>query len=328
MRLLYTASLTDGDSAFGDIQFWKGSCSDSNSDNKSSNYNNEKGNKNNDDKNKNKYKYKYKNLKSNNSKPSGYKGYFKLKAVSRIKYSSIPVYLVSGKSNFAIFTNNADTEAYFKSQIVDGKPNQSGIGDDVGLLAKLNSSKYIVFYYSMHHVKSFEIDFALLERLQKTMKNKQLQNNTFIHDPKEALPSHPSAIFEKVLQKKQQQRLGSNPFLVQNAGLKLRLLLSLSTNESITMALNKLISSGLRLRGLSLNQASSTNEKLKIKEIHQMTLKAALFSLRKYNTISNSSNAGSNNNTREGESRRKHPIQLSDLQETVETLLHLFVDLE
>lgn len=93
--------------------------------------------------------------------------------------------------------------------------------------------------------------------------------------------------------------------------------LTLTSQEQINLAINKLILSGLRIRGLSTNLNHSINDKLTIKEIYNMTHKSALFSLRKFNY----------NFTGKGDNKGR-AIGFSDLQDTVEKLLDLYVDTE
>lgn len=93
--------------------------------------------------------------------------------------------------------------------------------------------------------------------------------------------------------------------------------LTLTSQEQINLAINKLILSGLRIRGLSTNLNHSINDKLTIKEIYNMTHKSALFSLRKFNY----------NFTGKGDNKGR-AIGFGDLQDTVEKLLDLYVDTE
>ena len=117
--------------------------------------------------------------------------------------------------------------------------------------------------------------------------------------------------FDRVLKEKQE----GNPFL--RTQPKPNKSLVLSTQEQISTAVNKIIQSGLRIRGLSMNQTESINDKLKIKEIYQMTHKATMFSLRKFNYSFNKRTDS-----------EKVQVSWNDIQETVESLLHLFIDLD
>ncbi|KAI3405743.2 SLD7 [Candida oxycetoniae] len=230
--------------------------------------------------------------------------------VAYIRYDKIPVYLISSRP-FSIFTNNTNTSNYFERKLVQKSLiNQIGLG----LLAKKGATEgeYSVFYYDDSQVKSFTINFNFLETVQEFIANKKYTLNSFITNDRQAPNEAILKSFDKALEK----RLEPNPFIL-NEKKKHSNSSVLSTPEQINTAVTKIISSGLRIRGLSVSSATSVNEKLKIKEIYQMTQRATLFSLRKYNDT-NVKKPGS----------KRHPITLSELQEIVENLLHLFIDLE
>ncbi|GEQ72371.1 hypothetical protein JCM33374_g6058 [Metschnikowia sp. JCM 33374] len=95
----------------------------------------------------------------------------------------------------------------------------------------------------------------------------------------------------------------------------------LITSHQISQAVNRVVLSGLRLRGLSTNASSSANDKIAIREIYQMTKKAALFALRKYGY---DFNRGISN----GDKEASQGVSLDDIQSIVESLLSTFVDVE
>lgn len=96
--------------------------------------------------------------------------------------------------------------------------------------------------------------------------------------------------------------------------------------DQISYTLGRLVLAGLRVRGISTNISHLLNEQLSIKELYQMTLRAATFALRKY---ANSLVALLPTNTNPGIRRRpRDPIPLSVLQDIVERLLQVFVDLD
>ncbi|CAK9435431.1 uncharacterized protein LODBEIA_P01580 [Lodderomyces beijingensis] len=241
----------------------------------------------------------------------------KLTFIAYVFYSRIPIYLISSPL-FTVYTGESATEGYFESKLVGRRESDSG--QRLGLLTKIYSEGeeddddgvYVVFYHDKD-VRSFVLDFSLLEPFEKLTAGTSTTSNAFVVYTETAPSQTPSKIFDKVLQKKKLQE----PAPSTADGEKQSVSRPLSTPDQINRAVNKIILSGLRLRGLTLNQAASVNAKLKIKEIYQMTFKATLFSLRKYST-----NIGKN-----GELERRE-IRITDLQETVEGLLHLFVDVE
>ncbi|KAI5968874.1 SLD7 [Candida margitis] len=226
--------------------------------------------------------------------------------ITYINCNKIPIYLISGKS-FSIFSNDSETELFFKEKIIQAP---SKMDFSCGLLTIAGKGKCIVFYYE-NQMKCLLLDFTKLEQMRNSLKIEDAIANSFIK-PRTNCQSVPAVTaFDRILKKKQE----SNPFLaVQSKADKSSLL---STQEQIGTAVNKIIQSGLRIRGLSVNQTESINDKLKIKEIYQMTYKATMFSLRKFNYSFN----------KRAESE-KIQVSWSDLQETVENLLHLFIDLD
>lgn len=154
-------------------------------------------------------------------------------------------------------------------------------------------------------------DFTKLAQMRESLMASAAINNSFVKPQTDTGSTPMVTACDRILKKKQE----GNPFLA--VPPKVHRTLALSTQEQISTAVNKIIQSGLRIRGLSVNQTESLNDKLKIKEIYQMTHKATMFSLRKYNY--------SFNKRAEPE---KMQVSWSNLQETVENLLHLFIDVD
>lgn len=226
--------------------------------------------------------------------------------ITHIDCNRVPIHLISGRP-FLIFTNDPQTELYFKKQLIRHST-QNKLRR--GLLANAGERKFVVFYYD-NQVRCIVLDFTRLEEVQKSLKSGGTIDNSFIKPQTNSQPTLAVTAFDRILQKKQE----GNPFLATQS--KVQKTLVLSTQEQISTAVNKIIQSGLRIRGLSVNQTESINDKLKIKEIYQMAHKATMFSLRKYNY--------SFNNVTKTE---KIQVSWSDLQEIVENLLHLFIDVD
>ncbi|RLV90388.1 Mitochondrial morphogenesis protein SLD7 [Spathaspora sp. JA1] len=235
-----------------------------------------------------------------------------------IKITSIPLYLSFGKP-LTVFSSHEDTNIYFKQHLLKFSLLENN--NSLGLLVQANPNIYIVFYFERESEKIMVLilNIGNLNKLDYMMVG---DSNSKLEIPKtKRIPPSPmtTKIFDKVLEKK---KLKPNPFLVsssQSSHASSPSLSILSTQEQINTAINKIILSGLRIRGLSANMVDSFNDKLTIKEIHQMTYKATLFALRKYNYTFNKINSGPT---------KKSPIRLNDLQAIVENLLELFVDLE
>ncbi|KAK6458014.1 uncharacterized protein RJT20DRAFT_125911 [Scheffersomyces xylosifermentans] len=211
---------------------------------------------------------------------------------------------------------------------------------------------YLIFYYdsSSKQVKVLLVDFSRLDKFtsifEKDHSTTTTDKSAFILLASSVRHDNRSTVFDKVLQRKKSRM---SPFLAEagpstsssstlsaistsNSSTKLVSSSILTTQEQIHQAINKIILSGLRIRGLSTNLSHSINDKLTIKEIYQMTHKATLFSLRKYSYQFISSSASSAmkglKTTSKGLSIKNyiHPVRLSDLQDTIEKLLELFVD--
>jgi hypothetical protein len=160
----------------------------------------------------------------------------------------------------------------------------------------LNDDTCLVFYFDTQ-IKCTIIDFSNLSLINRYIESGPVSPQKHVVDTK---------IFDRVLLQKKSK---SNPFLEpQKPTNETTRLLS---KDQINQAVLKLILSGLRIRGLSTNLSHMVNDKLTVKEIYQMTYKATLFSLRKYNYSFNKSN---------------HPITVDELQGIVEKLLEIFVD--
>ncbi|ODV78035.1 uncharacterized protein CANTADRAFT_12623 [Suhomyces tanzawaensis NRRL Y-17324] len=215
--------------------------------------------------------------------------------------TAIPLYLILAPPA-TIYSNDASTAEFFKTHLLP-----ISLANGLGLLFKSDSAdQYLVFYYD-DHIRMLVIDFdGLNNALALIDVNSSIASNTFI-DTRRAPVQENTLVFDKVLERKKQP----NPF-IESAKPSTNSLLVLSSQEHINQAVNKVILSGLRIRGLSTSLGHSSNDKLTIKEIYHMTYKAALFGLRKYNYSFNGST--------------KKKITMDDIQDVVERLLEVFVD--
>ncbi|EGW33330.1 uncharacterized protein SPAPADRAFT_71186 [Spathaspora passalidarum NRRL Y-27907] len=227
-----------------------------------------------------------------------------------ITVTRIPLYLLFGKS-LAVFSNDLNTNTYFKQHLL--RFSLLDNNDTLGLLVHAAHDIYLAFYFERQseQIKALILNLGNISKLDSLISETTTSNVIT-----KAKRTSSSIIFDKVLEKK---KLKPNPFLVSTSQSSHVSSSSstLTTQEQINTAINKIILSGLRMRGLSANMVESFNDKLTIKEIHQMTYKAALFALRKYNYNFNKSSA-----------QKKTPIRLNDIQVIVENLLELFVDVE
>lgn len=204
--------------------------------------------------------------------------------VSYVNYHKIPLSVVETKP-INMYSTLSRTKEYIEESLLKyWKPQDNALG----LLLKGNSSNnnvYLIMYISQTlNLKALLLNLNNLRPVVTSSfpsKEKSIDN-----------------VFEKVLQRKK------NPKPTRELSSSV-----LTNSDKINLTVSKIILSGLRLRGLSSNMATNSNEKLKIKEIYQMTMKATLFSLRKFN-------------------HNNQPIKLNDIQDTVERLLQIFVDIE
>lgn len=160
----------------------------------------------------------------------------------------------------------------------------------------VNEDTCLVFYYDTQ-VKCTIVDFSTWGLINRWIGSGSVSPQKPVVDTK---------IFDRVLLQKKSK---SNPFLepAKPSNDTTRLV----SQDQINHAVQKIILSGLRIRGLSPNLSHMVNDKLTVKEIYQMTYKATVFSLRKYNYSFN---------------KTTHPITVDELQDIVEKLLEIFVD--
>lgn len=240
------------------------------------------------------------------------------KPISYIKYASLPFYLVYC-CPIIVYTDDLDTSDYFKTKLVEtpllsnGKSGGVG-GGGIGLLCKVDVNTFLVFYYE-DNVKMLVLKFSKFIETLPQLDIPSIPKDTLLDlKPSKRIRTN-TKIIDKIIEKKK-QRL--NLFIANPNTTKANISsgsLILTNQDQINTAINKIIFSGLRIRGLSSNVASSLNDKLTIKEIHQMTFRATQFALRKHNYSFN-------------KRETKKPLRLNDLQDIIENLLQLFVDIE
>lgn len=201
--------------------------------------------------------------------------------ICKVNRRLVPICLYSSKP-LTVYTNNDGTSDFFMKEVLRGDGSQ-------GFLFHKHD-KYLIFYYFQQQIECQPIDFEVL-RLMMEEQNEgskpNLRTNTFLFD-------------KTVVLNIAVANLNPEP--------------SNTTNHNETQTINKLILSGLRLRGMSFKQKNiSSNEKLMIKEIYHMTQKSTHFALRKFNYSQNRPNDG---------------IKLHDIQDIVEQLLDIFIDIK
>lgn len=202
--------------------------------------------------------------------------------LSHVHYQKIPLFMLHG--SFLVYSEDPHTERFF-AQLV---------GHQVGCLFRAGDAHVLMYYSGKvvgHHVRVPALPPAQ-------------DKNTFVELELPKLDT--STVFDKVLEQRLQRPTPkeSPPSPPKNPSM---------TTDQVTQAVNKLVLSGLRLRGLSTkNPSLPSNERITIKEIYQMTRNATLFSLRKYNYSFNGLSGAS--------------ITLDLIRDTVEKLLDVFVD--
>lgn len=226
-----------------------------------------------------------------------------LRYVCYIDQGRFPLFLIS-LGPFRVYSGDASTEKYFGSHLAAYKSN-------TGLLTKSeNEGIYMVFFTDEDlAVWCFVVDFDALNQLQGL--NPPKDENVFYPAGARAVSSRSdTTIFDRVLEnkvvKKQAQPVQTRPPLMS--------LLILTTSHQISQTVSKMVLSGLRLRGLSVTAAGSSNEKVAVREIYHMTRKAAMFTLRKFNYEFNGS--------------KGQDIRMEDIQDVVERLLEVFLDVD
>lgn len=216
--------------------------------------------------------------------------------ISYVNYQMVPVYLI-GSENMMVYSNDDKTNGFFGKLF--------GYSNDVGMLFKSRDEEYLVFYPDarMMKIRCFIINF---NQLYSILDDKQDEDTSI---------SNNDEIFDKILldkQKKLQSKSqGSTPPIIHPD------ISGFTNNDQILQAINKVILSGLRLRGLSTKSSTiSKTERINIKEIIKMTQDSTLFALRKYKYSFHEKDL------------LHHPIKLNDIQLIVENLLQVYIDIE
>lgn len=229
--------------------------------------------------------------------------------VSLVNYRLIPLYLVSN-GPYPVYSDNDETESFFLRSLVL-------LHINIGILARypdLDADIYLVFYVDEAScgIMCICLDFSILLQFQQFLSLAKDGENVFF-PCRNKLVAYKSdiSVFDRVLENKSSKKSSITPKSEPNTS---NLQLLLNTSSQISQAINKLILVGLRLRGLTVTGLSSSKNKIAVREIHQMTHKAAMFSVRKF---SYDFNAG----------LRSLDLLLDDLQTIVESLLQTFVDL-
>lgn len=223
-----------------------------------------------------------------------------LQIISHVDYTKIPVFLVSN-GPFHVYTDEKATQNYLKENLAIYE-------DKCGLLAKSESQNFYTVLYtdSSLSVWCFVIDFGILDQISKLPSNPE-KDVYYTGTNLTSAAKSDTTIFDRVLENK------SLKTLAQTVPARPISMLTLNSHQQITQAVTKMVLSGLRLRGLSAT-VGTTNEKIAVREIYQMTKNAAIFSLRKYKYEFNDSK-GQN-------------VRMSDIQDVVERLLEVFIDVE
>ncbi|WPK25264.1 hypothetical protein PUMCH_002574 [Australozyma saopauloensis] len=228
--------------------------------------------------------------------------------VALVNYKLIPLYLVSN-GPYPVYSDDNDTEAFFIRSLVCQNMN-------VGLLAKcpeLDGDLFVVFYVDelSSGIKCFCLDFSIIAQALEFREMTQDSENTYyVSRTKWGSLRSDTSVFDRVLENKSSRK----SFTQSPSEATTHTSLLLTTPAQISLAINKIILLGLRLRGLTASGLSSAKDKIAIREIHQMTRKATLFAVRKFKYDFNA-----------GETH--HELLLSVLQDIVESLLQAFVDI-
>lgn len=226
-----------------------------------------------------------------------------LRYVCHVDQTKVPLFLLSD-GPYQVYTDSSATENYFGQNLAQFTKN-------TGLLARGDHEHvYMVFYSDdTMTIKCFVVDFGVLDQIHTAQPSNNEDENLYYPVTARAISSRPdTTVFDRVLENKGMKK----PLLAIPSRPPSMPTLVLTSSHQISQAVNKMILSGLRIRGLSATSARSANEKVAVREICQMTRKAALFSLRKFNYEFNGS---------KGES-----IRMEDIQDVVERLLEAFVD--
>lgn len=229
--------------------------------------------------------------------------------VALVNYRLIPLYLISN-GPYPVYSENDATEAFFIRSLVQKDLN-------LGLLSKYldyAGEMYMVFYVDelTKGIKCVCIDFSVINQV---LDFKQLcrddENVYFTSRTKIVTNRSDTSVFDRVLENKTLKKQAAAAIKDKSP---LKLTLVLSTPGQISQIVNKVIFLGLRLRGLTVSGLSSSKDKIAIREIHQMTRKAAMFAVRKFTYDFNAC-------------QRSSELLLNDVQDIVESLLRTFVDI-
>lgn len=226
------------------------------------------------------------------SEHSAFNGQFSF--VSFVNVSLIPLYLISD-APCRVYTTSTDTTIFFQNHVA------SCIGSGIMFV---DTETYLVFYSDNdHNIWCFKMDFGFLEKLQQLSFNSDTITTESTHD-----------VFERVLSDKRRKKQ-SNKFMLSNTANPVTQLSTqhFTSNEQVSQAIGKLILSGLRLRGVTTN-SPSPNDRVAVREIYQMTLKAAIFAVRKFSY--------------NFQPHEKVDLTLDHLQDIVEHLLQVFIDVD
>jgi hypothetical protein len=218
----------------------------------------------------------------------------KFSFVSYVNVSLIPLYLISG-APCRVYTTSTDTTKFFQNQVA------SCIGSGAMFV---DTDTYLVFYSDHDHkIWGFKIDFGFLEKLQLLSIDPDTITSESAHD-----------VFERVLSDKRRKKQ-SNKFMLSNTANPVTQLSTqhFTSSEQVSQAIGKLILSGLRLRGVTTN-SPSPNDRVAVREIYQMTQKAAIFAVRKFSY--------------NFQPHEKIDLTLDHLQDIVEHLLQVFIDVD
>ncbi|KAK6465267.1 hypothetical protein DFJ63DRAFT_310366 [Scheffersomyces coipomensis] len=255
-----------------------------------------------------------------------------------INYRLIPIYLITCNP-YHVYSNIEQTKNWFKSNLLFQTFN---VDENISLIFKSddsNSSNYLIFYFDtkLNQIFSIILDFSLIDQINNLISDLPTTTSSTKNDSN-------TTVFDKVLQRKKSR---ASPFLVDSEPLSKNQFTSniqsskstiespssasssiLTTQDQVNSAINKLILSGLRIRGFSTNNLNhNINDKLNIKEIYQMTYKSTLFSLRKFNYSFINDKLISKKDL-ESSNLKQTPIKLIDLQDIIEKLLQLFIDVD
>lgn len=270
-----------------------------------------------------------------------------------IDYSLVPPFLVSEPS-IDVYTTSDETESYFRDGLVS--VSLQGACQTLGAMFEPKEEgttaghSYLVFYVDGLELRCCVLDFGMLQSLLSIPYKDETamvsMGSGSLVSPSASVssfppphPPHPppaaaaaasnTSIFDRVLSKRKNHNLFVMPQSTPTTSTALSSQI-LGTNEQISQAINKLILSGLRLRGLSGFLSSSSqlsNEKLAVREIYHMTQKCALFAVRKYNYGFNKSSF-SIPLTLLLPPPLNIPVHMNDIQDIVENLLLVFIDME